>query len=289
MIYDNLFRDIATIVADKCVNPETKRPYTLSMIEKALRDAHFSVNPAKGAKQQALKAVELLKRSLPIERAQMTVRVTVPAPEGKAMRSLLLDTMRASLDGESHFGDAYSVDATLEPGFYKQLEAEVASRARGRGTVEVMALAVLTDDMADGDGVGGSGAGGDDGADGLAAGVGRMGMNEAGVASSGHGGSSAASGSGVGTSAAGSGLDATTAASRGTGMMVRRVTQPGRRLACGACASSFDSSEEHREHHRSDWHRFNLKRKMKALEPVTAEAFAALPAKEVKAFIEDYD
>jgi ribosome maturation protein SDO1 len=32
-----LFRDIATIIAEKCVNPETRRPYTVTMIEKALR------------------------------------------------------------------------------------------------------------------------------------------------------------------------------------------------------------------------------------------------------------
>ena len=259
------------------------------MIEKALRDAHFSVNPAKGAKQQALKAVELLKKSLRIERAHMTVRVTVPVAEGKAMRSLLLDTMHASLDGESHFGDAYSVDATLEPGFYKRLEAEVASRARGHGTVEVLALAVQTDEAEDEPAPARAGAGGDsgDGVDGLAGGVARMGVS--GDGAGGRGAASGAGGVAAGGSGGSGGVDATTASSRGTGMLVRRVTQPGRRLACSACAASFDSSDEHREHHRSDWHRFNLKRKMKALEPVSADDFAGLPPKDVKAFIENYD
>jgi hypothetical protein len=42
------------------------------------------------------------------------------------MRKLLLDGMRASLDGEAHFGDVYSVDATLEPGCYRGLEEEVS-------------------------------------------------------------------------------------------------------------------------------------------------------------------
>ena len=49
-----LFKDVATIIAEKCVNPGTQRPYTVSMIERALRDAHFSVDPKRGAKQQAL-------------------------------------------------------------------------------------------------------------------------------------------------------------------------------------------------------------------------------------------
>ena len=47
-----MFRDIATIVAEKCVNPETKRPYTVSMIERAMKDIHYSVKANKSTKQQ---------------------------------------------------------------------------------------------------------------------------------------------------------------------------------------------------------------------------------------------
>jgi ribosome maturation protein SDO1 len=49
---DNTYKEIATIVADKCVNPETKRPYTVSLIEQSMKDIHFSINPNKSAKQQ---------------------------------------------------------------------------------------------------------------------------------------------------------------------------------------------------------------------------------------------
>ena len=47
-----MFRDIATIVAEKCVNPETKRPYTVGMIERAMKDVHISVKANRGTKQQ---------------------------------------------------------------------------------------------------------------------------------------------------------------------------------------------------------------------------------------------
>ena len=39
------FSDIATVISDKCVNPESKRPYPVSMIEKAMKvssDNYFS-------------------------------------------------------------------------------------------------------------------------------------------------------------------------------------------------------------------------------------------------------
>ena len=49
---DSMYCDIATIVSDKCVNPETKRPYPVGVIERAMKDIHFSVKPTKGTKQQ---------------------------------------------------------------------------------------------------------------------------------------------------------------------------------------------------------------------------------------------
>ena len=49
---ETMFRDIATHVADKCVNPETSRPYTVGVIERAMKDAHISIKPHKNTKQQ---------------------------------------------------------------------------------------------------------------------------------------------------------------------------------------------------------------------------------------------
>jgi ribosome maturation protein SDO1 len=49
---ESLLKEIATIVADKCVNPQTKLPYPAAVIEKAIQDIHFSPNLIKNAKQQ---------------------------------------------------------------------------------------------------------------------------------------------------------------------------------------------------------------------------------------------
>lgn len=49
---ESMFRDIATIVADKCVNPESKRPYPVGIIERAMKDIHYSVIPTRTTKQQ---------------------------------------------------------------------------------------------------------------------------------------------------------------------------------------------------------------------------------------------
>lgn len=46
------FRDIATIVMEKTINPETDRPYTINMIERLMHEVHFAVDPHKSSKQQ---------------------------------------------------------------------------------------------------------------------------------------------------------------------------------------------------------------------------------------------
>ena len=50
--FEELHKDIATTIVDKCINPETKKPYTVTMIEKAMADLHVSLNPNRSAKQQ---------------------------------------------------------------------------------------------------------------------------------------------------------------------------------------------------------------------------------------------
>ncbi|KAG2189423.1 hypothetical protein INT44_004565 [Umbelopsis vinacea] len=43
---------------------------------------------------------------------------------------------------------------------------------------------------------------------------------------------------------------------------------------CLACQVAFHSSDKQRNHYRTDWHKYNLKRKVAELNPITAEQFA---------------
>ena len=42
---ESKFHEIATIVADKCVNSDTQRPFPVTMIENSMREMHYSVKP----------------------------------------------------------------------------------------------------------------------------------------------------------------------------------------------------------------------------------------------------
>lgn len=46
-------KEIATLVSEKCVDPSTRRPYPVGMIEKAMAEAGFSVKQGKTSKSQA--------------------------------------------------------------------------------------------------------------------------------------------------------------------------------------------------------------------------------------------
>lgn len=46
-----------------------------------------------------------------------------------------------------------------------------------------------------------------------------------------------------------------------------------RKFSCMTCHVVMDTADEHKAHHKSDFHRFNLKRKMINLQPVTQEQF----------------
>ena len=63
----------------------------MTVIEKAIADAHYSVHPTRSAKQQALTVIQLLKETIPIERAQMRLHVSMPSKSATKIKTTLHD------------------------------------------------------------------------------------------------------------------------------------------------------------------------------------------------------
>lgn len=99
---DNKFKDIACVIAEKCINVETKRPFPVGTIEQCLRDIHFSIHPTKSAKQQALEAIRELEKTLPIQRASMRLRILLPTKVGKAVKAKLAPLWKTLEDEQFH-------------------------------------------------------------------------------------------------------------------------------------------------------------------------------------------
>lgn len=122
---ESSLKEIATIIADKCVNPDTKRPYPVTMIEKGMKQIHFSVKPNKNNKQQALVAMKELKEKnvLPIERAQMKIRVMCSKKHRQSLRQMAKEVEEDAVHEDGQLEMIFLVD----PGHFREIDQLIKS------------------------------------------------------------------------------------------------------------------------------------------------------------------
>lgn len=135
---ETMFRDIASIVADKCVNPDTKRPYTVGLIERAMKDIHYSVKPNKSTKQQALEVIRQLKETMEIQRAHMRLRLVVPAKEAKRLKEKVKPLLQV-VESED-FDEQLEMVCLVDPGCFREIDELIRCETKGRGSLEVLSL-----------------------------------------------------------------------------------------------------------------------------------------------------
>ena len=120
---ESLFRDIASIVVDKTVNSDTHHPFSLTMIENAMREIHFAANTAKSAKSQALETIRQLKKIMPIVKAAMVVRlIFAPQVKESLLHALSLESgvvVVALCKAPSAVQD--HIDLSIDPELFRRL------------------------------------------------------------------------------------------------------------------------------------------------------------------------
>lgn len=140
MAIDSMFKDIATAVASKCINPETKRPYPVSMIESAMKDQiHFSVKPNRNSKQQALEVITQLKEVMPIERAQMRLKIVIQRREARKLKDKVVK-MVSKTESEEWDNGALTITCLIDPGQFRPLDELVRSESKGSALLELLCL-----------------------------------------------------------------------------------------------------------------------------------------------------
>lgn len=135
---DQMFKDIANIVAQKCINPELKRPYPVSVIQEAMKKAHFSVKFTQNSKQQALHVIKMLKETMPIERAQMKIRIVATVKYGKKVKEKLQQKESFKIDSEDLNDDQMSLQFFVDPGEYRNIEELVKAESKGTAYLEIL-------------------------------------------------------------------------------------------------------------------------------------------------------
>ncbi|KAL7478455.1 hypothetical protein ACHAW6_004221 [Cyclotella cf. meneghiniana] len=81
---ESTLREVASMISEKCINPDNRRPYTMAQVRDAMKSAGFMVHPTRNVKQQFLDCVRLLqdKKVINIERARMLLAVVLLSVEG---------------------------------------------------------------------------------------------------------------------------------------------------------------------------------------------------------------
>jgi len=123
---DELFKDVAQIIVEKCVNAETKEALTITAVERAMRECHVSVDMNHSAKQQALAVIKTLSEQskLPIERAKMRIKATIPTVEADEFRLKLMSFKKLIFEIESEVVEDSNIVLVflIEPFHYREIE-----------------------------------------------------------------------------------------------------------------------------------------------------------------------
>ncbi|CAE7139098.1 unnamed protein product [Rhizoctonia solani] len=137
-----LWKEIATQVAEKCVDPSTQMPYPVGIIEKAMTEAGFSVKTGKNAKAQVLECIKHLQANstLPIQRARMRVRITMPAKDGKRLKEQIVQG--ADKIEDEDMGEEWEIIMLIDPGQFRILTELVQSdkELKGNGRIETLSF-----------------------------------------------------------------------------------------------------------------------------------------------------
>jgi ribosome maturation protein SDO1 len=139
-----LFKDVATLIVEKCINSETKQSLTIGQVETAMKECHVALDPNKSAKQQALKIIKLLeeKSSLPIERAKMRLQIDVSEEVVTDLdnysKELEVENKMVLKQGEGS-PTVLRLTVLIVPSFYRDLDLKVKEKG---GKVEVLVHSV---------------------------------------------------------------------------------------------------------------------------------------------------
>lgn len=77
-----------------------------------MKDIHFSVKPNRSAKQQALDAIPQLKASIPLDRAQMRLKIVLSGKESRKIREKI-SKLTSKIENEDWNGSQLTIVSVI--------------------------------------------------------------------------------------------------------------------------------------------------------------------------------
>ncbi|XP_026442878.1 ribosome maturation protein SBDS-like [Papaver somniferum] len=260
------FRDIATIVMQKTINPETKRPYSISMIEQLMHGIHFGVDPHSTSKKQALEVIRELQKRYPIKRAPMRLRLIIPEESSSSLMEKL-NAWNADIASKDESGNQISLVCEMEPSFFRECDALVKSL---HGRSEMLAVSVHFEKDTNIDHY-------DDHKD---------------VIEPSHHPITSSNAADLDEIKLSGGLQKQSISTRNNGADKRSAGVEAvevKQSKCSTCNVFVGDAKQYREHLKSEWHKHNLRRKTRQLPPLTAdECLEDMDMRDAKSDLKEY-
>ncbi|KAI3925917.1 hypothetical protein MKW98_028053 [Papaver atlanticum] len=118
---------------------QAKRPYSVGMIERLMREIHFSVDPHDKPKKQAIQVIRELQKHYPIKRTPMRLKLVVPE-EGLPFLMEKLNSWSAEIVSQDGYGNQLvALVCEIAPSFFRDCDALVRNY---HGRVEIVEVSV---------------------------------------------------------------------------------------------------------------------------------------------------
>jgi len=228
---DNILRDIANIVAEKCVEAETGRSIPVSRILKGMEEIHYSVSLTQSAKKQALNIIRLLKDRLGLAKAKMSVSVTMPLGLEKKIKENL---GKFEIISEGEIEGKKRIVCNIDPEYYRSLNDLLnQDKLKDEVTIEIIEHRVrkqITTELP------------------------REERKER--------------------------------IPQEVAYQPQVKKESTKAFKCTTCpGAEFEDLSEHRSHFKSDWHRYNIKRKLREMSCIVEAEFSLLDSESVEQFL----
>lgn len=142
---DSLFKDIATNICNECANPKSKCPYSVPIIEQAMKDIHYSVKPHQTVEQQTIEVLSLLKKKMPLERANMRIKIAVFGKDAKKMKEKIVQHC-VTMEEESWNNGNLSLVCITTPGGFTNIFDIISADSKGTGKLDILNLVDVIDE-----------------------------------------------------------------------------------------------------------------------------------------------
>ena len=142
-------KEVASMVAAKCVDPHSNRPYTVSQIRDAMQRAEFCVHPTRSVKQQFLDCVKLIRSKdvLALERAKMELCIVYDSSD--CQEEVLVQTLKdagvVSKIEVKESGGSTRVSFLADPSLFRVLDAIAKNDCTPSGRLEILQQVVINE------------------------------------------------------------------------------------------------------------------------------------------------